>query len=596
MKSKRKDVPGRLPVAIDYLRFSGVRQELGDSRRRQRGLSDAWSERTGVPIDLSLADEGVSGLKGLNHSDPERYALAQFLELIEQGRVLPGDYLLLENFDRLSREEEVPATHLLTSILMAGVRVVQLAPHELEMTAKSDMFAIFRAVMELGRGHGESERKHQTVSAAYAANREAAAAGQVNYHGCIPAWIRRLGAGKPASARPLALDDQKAVAVKYIFRLASEGLGYTAITRRLQAEQVPPFCARTPRLDPETGEPLRGRGGRVRYQMEGVKYGNGIWTRPYVVSIIRGREAVGELTTKTGQILPIPAAITEDEWLAAQAGRAERNKHRGRSREKGPVNLFQGMLTDALTGDSYFAITRQGRGRQWRVIVNSGAKDGGKTGVSFPEPTFEAGILAALEEVDSESVVTPGGPDQVELLGGRIAVLQGRIAEQEAEIRANGAAPKAVLRVLAGWEEEVERLEQEQREARQAAIHPISDSWQQGKSLLRCVETPENRLRLRSILRRIVESIHVLIVPRGWDRLAAVQMRFKESPDPRSFLIHHGKARVSRSKRETGVDRWSVRTLREAVGLDLRCPADSEALRQALEAMDLATLGETEAG
>src|SRR5690348_1231176 len=88
------------PVAIDYSRFSGTAQEIGDSKRRQKSLADAWAERTGVPIDLRLGDDGVSGRLVKRRTD-DRYDLARFLKLVEAGRVQPGDYLLLENLDRL---------------------------------------------------------------------------------------------------------------------------------------------------------------------------------------------------------------------------------------------------------------------------------------------------------------------------------------------------------------------------------------------------------------------------------------------------------------------------------------------------------------
>jgi len=124
------------PVAFPYKRFSSPSQEDGDSIRRQNALSVAWSERTTIPLDLALTleDRGVSGFRGVSRSDADKYALAAFLKAIEVGRAQPGDFLLIENLDRLSREEEVPATHLLTSILMTGVKVVQLSPYEMELT------------------------------------------------------------------------------------------------------------------------------------------------------------------------------------------------------------------------------------------------------------------------------------------------------------------------------------------------------------------------------------------------------------------------------------------------------------------------------
>ena len=89
-----------LPIAIDYTRFSSPAQAAGDSRRRQKSLADAWSDRTGIPIDLRLADEGVSGRLAARRTD-DRYELARLLKCVESGRIQPGDYLLLENLDRL---------------------------------------------------------------------------------------------------------------------------------------------------------------------------------------------------------------------------------------------------------------------------------------------------------------------------------------------------------------------------------------------------------------------------------------------------------------------------------------------------------------
>src|SRR5262249_38782457 len=95
----------REPVAHSYLRFSTPRREWADSTRRQVEGTKAWSERSGIPLsDLALADKGVSALKGEQRS-AER-ALGRFLELARQGDgpVRRGDYLVIENLDRLSRE------------------------------------------------------------------------------------------------------------------------------------------------------------------------------------------------------------------------------------------------------------------------------------------------------------------------------------------------------------------------------------------------------------------------------------------------------------------------------------------------------------
>src|SRR5262249_27184523 len=150
-------------LAYSYLRFSHPSQSKGDSIRRQIELRDAWLQRNpNVTLDttLRLDDRGKSAYKRIN---PDRYALTEFLKRVEAGEVQPGSCLLIENLDRLSREDEVPACHLLTSILLAGVQVVQLSPYEMLLTEKSNGWELMRAVMELSRGHGESQVKSERV-------------------------------------------------------------------------------------------------------------------------------------------------------------------------------------------------------------------------------------------------------------------------------------------------------------------------------------------------------------------------------------------------------------------------------------------------
>src|SRR5215468_4736428 len=155
MTSKTQHQPPA--VGYSYVQFSTPEQAQGDSLRRQTQKTSQWCQKNGVTLDTSvtLHDLGKSAYTGEHRKNPDRHALAGFLKLIEAGKVPRGSYLVIENLDRLSREEEVPACHLLTGILMAGVRVVQLRPAELILTDKSNGFDIMRAVLELSRGHGE---------------------------------------------------------------------------------------------------------------------------------------------------------------------------------------------------------------------------------------------------------------------------------------------------------------------------------------------------------------------------------------------------------------------------------------------------------
>src|SRR5207244_3768912 len=60
------------------------------------------------------------------------------------------------------------------------------------------------------------------------------------------------------------------------------------------------------------------------------------------------------------------------------------------------------------------------------------------------------------------------------------------------------------------------------------AAHPLSEAWGEAQGLLSVVKTDDDCLRLRTVLRRIVSAIWLLVVPRGRDRLAFAQVWFED--------------------------------------------------------------------
>src|SRR5262245_16301026 len=140
-----------MPVAYSYQRYSSPKQVKGDSIRRQTEAREYWlAAHKGVRLDtaLSMTDAGRSGFR---RKDWDTYALARFVEHIKSGRVEPGSYLLVENLDRLSREDAGEATELFLSIVNKGVVVVQLLPGVTEFRKPVNMQSLMYAVCELSR-------------------------------------------------------------------------------------------------------------------------------------------------------------------------------------------------------------------------------------------------------------------------------------------------------------------------------------------------------------------------------------------------------------------------------------------------------------
>jgi DNA invertase Pin-like site-specific DNA recombinase len=561
-----KDATGHFPIAYSYVRFSHPDQAKGDSLRRQTQAAAEWCQQNGVHLDTSttLRDLGKSAYLGEHRKNPDRHALAAFLKLVEAGKVPRGSYLIIENLDRLSREEERAALRLWMDILDAGVNIVQLKPETVFRHEKSDMFDIMRAVMELSRGHGESAIKSERLSQAWAEKKRRARERQCQKEtkrmgsGCrvitrrLPAWVG-LRDGKPV------LIPERAAAVRRIFALAAAGYGQLVIVRRLIEEGVPAF----------------GDSGR--------------WVKSYVAAILSDRRAVGEFQPwnkrddkPDGDPIPnyYPAAVTEDQWHAARAGAAQRVKQPGRIGEH--VNVFAGLVRRAPVhsqkeDDSYFSLTRGGVGRRaHRVLINTESTVGRAEALAFPLETFERAVLSQLAEVDPREILGQSdGPDDVMVLSGELARIEAKIAELEAELlKGDVAALAKVLRQLEGRKRD---LAEKLAEARREAANPIGEAWAECKSLLAALDAAPDqqdaRLRLRSALRRVVEEIRLLIVPRGHARLAAVEVFFAGSERRRSYLILHQPTKSNGKARVEG--RWWVRSLSAVAdpgAFDLRKP------------------------
>src|SRR5262245_7909034 len=71
---------------IPYSRFSGKRQEAGDSQRRQDALAEEAARAEGVELDrtITLSDRGISAYRGANW---KRGDLGKFLDLVDAGIV-----------------------------------------------------------------------------------------------------------------------------------------------------------------------------------------------------------------------------------------------------------------------------------------------------------------------------------------------------------------------------------------------------------------------------------------------------------------------------------------------------------------------------
>lgn len=544
--------PGPPAVAYSYVRFSTPEQAKGDSLRRQSEAAADWCRRNGVTLDTSVTfrDLGKSAFLGEHRRNPDRNALAAFLKLVETGRVPRGSVLIVESLDRLTREHIRPALTLVLNLIDAGVRIVQLSPVEAVYSEEVEPMELMLAIMELSRGHSESKRRSDLVGPAWIAKREAARAGrpQPGRTGSpvagtmilthrLPGWVR-VRDGKPE------LIPERAKVVKRVFELAAAGYGRTLTAKRFNREKVPAFGK-----------------------------SNG-WYGTTIGYLLKDRRAVGEYQPRhrdgrpAGDPIPnyFPPVVTESEWLAARAGAGERKVHRGRCGRR--VNIFAGLLRDAATGSAFHVrlnLPRGGHGRRREVLMNTAGVGGKEPIVSFPYPTLEAAVLSALREIDPRDVLPAGdgGPDEVVALSAELAGIESELADAVKYMESRGFSVAIGNRVTAlegRKRETAERL----ADARARAVCPAAEAFGELKTLadvLASAPDPNDvRLRLRSALRRIVESILILIVGRGNVRLATAQINFRGTAAHRLVFVAH--KHPFKGRNGTAPGRWFARTVR----------------------------------
>jgi DNA invertase Pin-like site-specific DNA recombinase len=562
------------PSAYSYVRFSTPEQAQGDSLRRQTAAAADWCERHGAALDTgtTLHDLGKSAFTGAHRKNPDRHALAAFLKLVESGRVPHGSYLVVENLDRLTREDIQPALLLVLNLLQAGVRIVQLKPVEMVFDDKSDTLPVMMMIVELSRGHSESAMKRERNGAKWQEKLACARAGKVQpprrrdgrvtraLTDQLPAWVEDRG-GK------LCLIADRAQVVKRIFALSATGYGLRRIVGRLTAEGVPAW-------------------GTSR-----------AWSVAYLALILKDRRALGEHQPRGASRKPdgppipgyYPAVVTEREWDAARAGAVERRYKPGRTGRH--VNVFAGLLKNARDGDSYFLVHRSRKESGRGILINTRARDGTAPTFTFPFTTFERGLLRELREIDPREILNGDqGPDATLALSARKAQLETSIGALNADMDTHGESPTLMKRVR-DKEVELRTVLEQLTEAARKAANPLSETWGEFGSLVDVLDNapdPEDaRLRLRSCLRRMVDAIWLLVVPRGTTRLAAVQVWFVGGKRHRDYLMVHRGA-GNRRLGASGV--WSLADVARPRDLDLRRKKDTQELEKTLLLVDVSDL------
>jgi hypothetical protein len=551
------------PIAHPYARISDPEQRKGGGLHRQtspetQARIKEFCRLYGFrPNKHILVDDGISAWKGLN-ATPE-HALGRFIQDANQGIIRPGDCLLVELLDRITRQDVWAAMALVNDLRQLGIHIGRLDRMKLLRCDSKDMGDFFEAAVEFSRGNSESEAKSYRNGKKWAERRQQGRENGKTITRKLPAWIQEVDGER-------VLIPQHAKTIEYIFKLSAEGRGFFAVMRKLNDQGVAAF----------------GPSGR--------------WSVAYIQKLLSDRRVLGEFQPRIGskgkgkadgEPIPdyFPRVIPEALWFQVRGGAEQRRRRPGKV--GAIVNVFAGLLKDALAGTSYTCGVESKTGQ--RTLRSSAPRVSAGKANSIPLLVFESAFFYFLDELDAHAVLNGDSPDETGTLAGQLEHVRAKIAENERV--AEESPSEAIARVLARLEVKEKALAKALAEARQRAASPLSEVFGSAKQLVKVIHSDdgeEKRLRLRAALRRIIGEIRLLVVPRGRERLAWCQVWFSNGKR-RDYLLHHSPMlRTPRANRPAVLKVESKPQL--TAPIDLRKPDDARKLESYLAAEDIETL------
>lgn len=554
------------PKAYSYVRFSSKKQAKGESFNRQIDAAQAYCKREKISLDTSMTmhDLGVSAFKGGNVTAG---ALGIFLAAIENGRVVEGDRLIVESFDRISRQPPLDALQLITKILQSGIEIVTLMDGQTYTEESVNGAQIFVLQGILMRAHEESKTKSIRVRHAQDKGKEEARKTGKAWHGRPPTWIDKVD-GK------FKLNRKKSAIVKRMVRMSIDGIGPTSIAKTLNGEGVDTISDRS----------------------------NNGWHYSVIKVILRNRGLIGEYQPRKTQTIskrikgkkvntstviadgePIkdyyPAVIDEKIFLQLQSVMDQRMTGTRKRDRKGIVNLFGKILVSGQDG-STISVTK--KGKSYRNMISMATIKGLAKTPSFPYDLFERHFLYWVYDVDLSGERQPDSSDEIEH---QLNDIRKRIGKVEKAIE-DGSDFERMLKLLSKMSKEEEGLVNELNSEKSKNSAP---SFSETKNEIQGIVNKLNNLeglelrnireQLRSKIAQVVNQIkvHHYGGKSAQIRVCVAEIEFKTG-DKRVFVL-----KKIRSSEPISVAATNRKIDFDRVGEAVLTAEDREAVRKAIK-------------
>jgi DNA invertase Pin-like site-specific DNA recombinase len=439
---------------IPYSRFSGKRQEAGDSQRRQDEMAEKAAREEGLEIDqtICLKDKGMSAFRGKNW---RKGNLGKFIDLVDAGVIPKGSILCIERVNRLSRAPWMVQVEQWKEILSRGIIIRTCEPPARYTKKNMDDLAVgCPVVIYMMLGHLESKQKSEWSFEAFDARKKQTRKEGTPHGLRCPKWIDRIQVPHPKDPTRMVttgyqLNRERAAILSWMHERAQEGWGAYRIQKDLVTRGVVPWGSR------------------------------GRWTTIAVRHFLTTRQTVGEyqptrLNDDGKRVLdgpPIaghyPAAISEECWQRTQDARRGRRGRGGRISETAS-NLFTHLTFDAKEEKPLHTVWRNDRKRRQYLTID------GQPWV-FVYRDFERAVLTTLAQLRASDV---DGRHQADALNARVERLQAERSSLDIELETLDRQlnelppakwPKRVVTRMSKLEEQIAAKDEELRAAKEAA-------------------------------------------------------------------------------------------------------------------------------
>lgn len=494
-----------MAIVHSYARFSTLKQSEGDSERRQLENGAAWAKRHGHTLSpTKFIDPGASGFKG-----DKQAALKKFIKAIGDT-VKPGDILLIEAIDRLSRKGIRETQDLVNSILNRGVHIAILSP--VEKVYRADDKNDIGGAIELAAFAYQAHLYSALLSGRL-----------MNY------WEQARKAPKPfAKHRPhwLDWDAEKEVytikpgakeTVSFIFRCVVDGMGDKKIIGALTAKGYKPI----------------GRSGSWN-----STHINRLIHSPSVIGIWQPSQLKNGKLVAVGEPVPdfFPRLIPDALYHQAQALRVKRYIARGHRGDW--VNCLQGLMVNGNDGHAvHIQCMMPNSKRVDRRLISYGhlkrVKGADRTTLTY-EP-FERRLLNELYWLKASDLMpTKENSSISELAGkrGQLQTIKARLAKYQKDLEDDDKQSDTLLAVVQNLEQKAKALVldigQLERRSAVAATAPLSEV----KSIIEVLGEAQGeelhtlRLKLRTVLAQLIDKIEVKPYKKGYWSFAKVVVMF----------------------------------------------------------------------